>query len=388
VTLPLPSTPPRERPTRIISLLVLVSSAVAPGLIAMVEGAPVWALSGVLPLLAALVVLAHDHDRRVEYAARRLLTAERQQERMAESVRHVGRAFGSGLDLPALADVMADTEVDALDASRTLVRVAGHDASAGLPDPSLDALLEDVAESAVGGRKTTFAGSGSGEHAMAHPLHDGSGVLAVARGSGPFTTEERALLAWLAAQAEVSVENVALHERLLEQVNVDGLTGLGNRRVFQETLTRELALARRTGAPLGLIVLDLDDFKAVNDTHGHPAGDAVLAAVGRALRTAMRTTDTVVRWGGEEFAVILPHTDVGGAAAAATSAHAAIRRVRVPLPDGSALRVTASLGVASAPRCSRDPEGLYAAADEALYEAKQQGKDRVCTAGTAATVAR
>ena len=376
-------------PRRVISLVVLVACAIAPGLVAISEGAPLWALSGVLPLVAALVVLAHDHDYHIHQAAHRLVAIERERARLAESVKHVGRAFGSGLDLPALADVMARTASDALDARRSLVRVPGHDSHGGPADASLDTLLELVASSAAdGGSATTVLRSTSGHHAMAHPLRDGAGVLAVARSARAFTEEQQGLLAWLAGQAAVSVENVALHERLREQAHVDELTGLGNQRAFHETLHRELSLARRTGVPVGLVLLDLDDFKRVNDTYGHPVGDRVLADVGGVLAAAVRSTDTVTRWGGEEFAVVLPHTDLQGAAVAAESIRAAIGRMRVPLPGGGELEVTASLGVASAPRCSRDPDGLYAVADHALYDAKQSGKDRVGVAapGAHATV--
>lgn len=369
-------------PTRVISLVVLVACAIAPGVVALLEGAPIWALAGILPLLVALVVLARDHDAHIEQAARRLIAAERERARLAESVKHVGRAFGAALDLPALADVMASTASDAIDARRALVRVPGYDGWGGPRDGSLDALLELVAATAADGRTTTtFLQSSSGHHAMAHPLRDGAGVLAVARSARSFTEEEQGLLTWLAGQAAVSVENVALHERLREQAQVDELTGLGNQRAFHETLERELAIARRSGVPVGLVLLDLDDFKQVNDVHGHPTGDRLLAEVGRVLRGAVRSTDTVTRWGGEEFAVVLPHTDLQGAAVAAESVRVAISRIRVPLPDGKGLRVTASLGVASSPSCSRDPDGLYAVADEALYDAKQAGKNRVGVAG-------
>lgn len=373
----------RSRPVRVVSLVALAVSAVAPGIIALSEGASAWALAGVLPLVTILVILMRDHDRHIEQAARRLVVVERERARLAESVKHVVRAFGSGLDLHALADVMAQTAADALDARRALVRMGDHDAFGGGPaDASLDNLLDLVAESAVGGRTTTFLHSAAtGHHAIAHPLREGAGVLAVARSARAFTEEEQGLLAWLGGQAAVSVENVALHERLVEQAQVDDLTGLGNQRVFHEALARELDAARHVGVPVSLILVDLDDFKAVNDRHGHPSGDRVLAAAGHAVRGAVRTSDTVARWGGEEFAVILPHTDADGAALAAESVREAVSRVRVPVAGGAVVSVTASVGVAASPGSGGDPEALYALADQALYEAKQRGKDRVAVAG-------
>ncbi len=369
---------------RVLSLVVLVACAIAPGVVALLYGAPLWALTGILPLVGSLVVLAHDHDHRIEQAARRLVAVERERDRLAESVRHVGRAFGSRLDLPALTQVMAGTASDALDSRRSLVRIGEHVGRGGAADGELDGLLDDTAGSAAATDDLVFGHSPSGHHAMAHPLRAGAGVLAVARSARDFTEDEQALLAWLAGQATIGAENVALHERLREQAQVDELTGLGNNRVFRESLERELALSARSGADVGLVLMDLDDFKDVNDTHGHPTGDRVLAEVGAALRNAVRCTDTVVRWGGEEFAVVLPHTDLTGTTVAAEAVRRAVSRVRVALPGGTPLRITASLGVATGPGNGREADRLYAVADRALYEAKQSGKDRVVVAAVGA----
>ncbi|WP_354700024.1 hypothetical protein DSM112329_00285 [Paraconexibacter sp. AEG42_29] len=375
------------RPVRVLSLVVLVAAALVPGAAALAQGAGGWALMGVVPLLIALVVLARDHDARARDAARRIVTLERDRhrlgrdrDRLAASVRQVGRAFGS-LDLGALAAKLAETAADALDADRSLVLVAGKAAASGAEDAGLDTLLHGAAARAVRRRMPVILPGAGGAVAIAHPVGDAGDVLAVARASGSFTGEEESLLAWLAGQAVTSVATVAVHERLRQQAHVDELTGLGNKRAFHETLARELALTRRTGVPVGLIVIDLDDFKAVNDTHGHPVGDQVLVEVAVSLRDAVRSTDTVVRWGGEEFAVVLPHTDLRGAAVVAETVRAAVGGTRVPLRDGGELRVTASVGVAAAPDCAGDPDGLYAIADQALYVAKQRGKDRSCVAG-------
>lgn len=376
---PQPS-PTAAPPARVLSLVVLVAAALAPGVVAIAQGAPVITLAAVLPLLVALVVLAQDHDTRVHDAARRLVAAERDRERLADSVRAVGRAFGA-LDLAGLADLMASTAADALGASRSLVRVAGHSARGGPRDARADALLDEAVARAADGHRAAMTAAGEDRLvALAHPLRDGAGVLAVARAGEPFTAEDRSLLAWLAGQTATSVANVALHQRLHAEAHVDGLTGLANRRTLDETLARELALSRRTQDPVGLVIIDVDDFKQVNDTHGHPVGDRVLVEIADALRAAVRTTDTVARWGGEEFAVVLPHTDLRGAAVAGETVRGALAGVRVPLVGGGELRLTASVGVAAAPETAADPTGLLAAADAALYRAKEQGKDRTCVA--------
>ena len=130
----------------------------------------------------------------------------------------------------------------------------------------------------------------------------------------------------LAGQAVVALENARLHRIVERQALVDGLTGLANRRQADETLASELARAERLGGPVGLILADVDDFKAVNDRHGHPTGDIVLRDLAETFRETVREIDTAARWGGEEFAVILPGTDLEGAAQLA-------ERLRVALSE-------------------------------------------------------
>jgi len=157
---------------------------------------------------------------------------------------------------------------------------------------------------------------------------------------------------------------------------VDGLTGAYNRRHVSEVLESELARAGRSGEPVGLLLLDLDHFKRVNDHHGHGGGDEVLREVTRRLTAAVRNFDTVGRWGGEEFVVIVPGTlDDDALRAAAESVRSAIRRAPFALGDELVV-VTGSVGAARAD----DGEGadeLVAAADRALYTAKRRGRDRV-----------
>jgi diguanylate cyclase (GGDEF)-like protein len=161
---------------------------------------------------------------------------------------------------------------------------------------------------------------------------------------------------------------------LAEASRRDGLTGLPNRRAFDEELAREVARAGRTGGPLAVVVLDVDRFKAVNDRHGHAAGDAVLREVAARAAAAARRGDLAARIGGEEFALILPSADLAGAAELAERIRAAI--AGSPVHAGEPLAVTASLGCAAlAP--GEAPGALLARADARLYEAKRAGRDRV-----------
>jgi diguanylate cyclase (GGDEF)-like protein len=157
----------------------------------------------------------------------------------------------------------------------------------------------------------------------------------------------------------------------------DPLTGLPNRRAFDEDLAREAARAARTGAPLAVVVLDVDRFKAVNDAHGHAAGDAVLRAVAARAAGAIRAGDVLARIGGEEFAILLAGADLARAVEAAER----VRRALAGLPveaAGRALAVTASFGCAAL-GAGEAPHALVARADARLYQAKRDGRDRVAS---------
>jgi diguanylate cyclase (GGDEF)-like protein len=177
---------------------------------------------------------------------------------------------------------------------------------------------------------------------------------------------------------------VRLHRIVERQALVDDLTGLANRRQAERTLDVELTRGNRFGTPVSVALVDLDNFKGVNDVYGHQAGDAVLREVAHALVGALRQFDVAARWGGEEFLLVLPGTDAAGATRVAERLRAAVASRAVPTAGGAVLRVTASFGVASHPPAASREE-LVATADEALYEAKRTGKNRVVTGGAAAT---
>jgi two-component system cell cycle response regulator len=182
-----------------------------------------------------------------------------------------------------------------------------------------------------------------------------------------------------AGQAAVAMDNVLLHQEAQRLSITDGLTGLSNYRYFQQTLGREIERASRFGRTLALLMLDLDLFKQVNDTYGHQVGDAVLIEVADRVRAEVREVDVVARYGGEEFVVVLPETDLEGAAHIAKRIWERVRNrpLHVQTPD---LRLTVSIGVAVFPEHGDSPSTLVRAADGALYSAKNAGRDRVCTA--------
>jgi diguanylate cyclase (GGDEF)-like protein len=157
---------------------------------------------------------------------------------------------------------------------------------------------------------------------------------------------------------------------------VDPLTELSRRHVLEDALRRETGRLRRTGGSLALVMVDLDHFKRINDTHGHRVGDQVLARVGRLLRSSARNLDLPARFGGEEFAVLLYDTEMDGALSFAERFRGNLREMRVPVEGRAAVEVTASLGVAVGSDLV-DPEALIEAADRALYRAKSEGRDRL-----------
>jgi diguanylate cyclase (GGDEF)-like protein len=164
--------------------------------------------------------------------------------------------------------------------------------------------------------------------------------------------------------------------RYLRLAETDALTGLTNRRHFLELAARELARSRRYGSPMSLVLVDLDHFKRVNDKYGHLVGDQVLTAAARALASGLREIDVIARHGGEEFAILLPETDLNGAREVAERSCRRLAEA-VTLVDGAEIRITASMGVASATGGAASLDDLLGRADRAMYGAKRAGRDRV-----------
>ncbi|MBI5101492.1 MAG: diguanylate cyclase [Nitrospirae bacterium] len=183
------------------------------------------------------------------------------------------------------------------------------------------------------------------------------------------------LLEVLCNQASMSLANALLHSKIETLATTDGLTGLYNHRVFQEKFSEELKRHGRMSGPVSLMLTDIDFFKKINDSYGHPVGDIVLRGVSAILRETLRDTDIPARYGGEEFAVILPGTDGHGAKIMAERLRTAVME-KVFNPEGRAFSVTISIGIAVCPADAKTKEELIEKADQALYGAKHGGRNR------------
>jgi len=174
-----------------------------------------------------------------------------------------------------------------------------------------------------------------------------------------------------------------VHARLSDQIGSDPLTGCANRRGLERTLLGVCRLAKRRQATVGFAAIDIDFFKQINDTRGHPEGDRVLRQLGTILRSTARETDTVARLGGDEFVVVLPDTEWRGAQIFAERLRSAVQAGTFGPPE-EPIRMTLSIGIAVAETAAQlEPDLLMGAADEALYQAKAGGRDRI--AGSKAT---
>lgn len=214
------------------------------------------------------------------------------------------------------------------------------------------------------------------------PLRERSGnvgALVLTGREDAFGAVTRQVLQMIGNQAAAVLRTLRLMEQHKEVAIRDGLTGLLNRRAFQDLLKNSVARHDRQKTSFGLVLLDIDHFKKLNDSHGHPAGDEALRQVARALHEHARAGDEVARYGGEEFAVVLPAADAKSAQDAAERLRRQIERTTVRFAGGS-IRLTASFGVGIWPDHGRTPEALLSAADKALYSAKQSGRNRVALA--------
>jgi two-component system, cell cycle response regulator len=282
----------------------------------------------------------------------RLDELEAERGRLRDVISRFGEALGATHDPEQLMRLIVEAAMEATRAAGgVLVGTSGELVKAGYPDKGTERIEVPL---------------------QAGNINFGSLLLF----GESFGDEDRMTAASLASHAVVALDNARLHRIVERQALIDGLTGLPNRRQCEETLADELARVERFGGSLAVVVADLDWFKDVNDRYGHPAGDTVLREFALLLQETVRDVDLASRWGGEEFVLILPGTDLEGGAQVAERIRLALTRRIVLAADGTPIPVTASFGVAATPPARTGSE-LFAAADAALYEAKRAGKNRV-----------
>lgn len=345
--------------------------------------------------------LASSLNAIAESLRRRTADAQSSRDQMRESVRRLGEALRSTHDLMKLLSVVLETALAAvggtsgaiylLSARRNelVIKVGRH------LDPTLAekriALGQGLAGWVAEHRTSTKLPSPSGPSlaepepmeatAIAVPLETQSqllGVLAI-YGHGAldhFRDDDLETIEFLARQAGIGIDNILLHQEAERQAITDGLTGLWNHRFFQMTASKALAQAKRHDRTLSMLVIDIDDFKKVNDQYGHQRGDAILIEVASRISNHVREGETLARYGGEEF-VMVSEIDAPGARVVAER----VRRDVAARPFGDEgerpLKVTVSIGYATFPFHGTTPETLLRSADTAMYAAKARGKNRV-----------
>jgi diguanylate cyclase (GGDEF)-like protein len=350
-------------------LLAFAACLLFVALVAYLEGRSI--VRTVQELVAAVGAIAGGRlDRRVSVRGR-------------DELAQLGHAFNEMAE--ELEERLAELDTERLRVRQATLRF-GQALSATHDDDQLRRTVVETAvdaTSAVGGTlngadgELVHCGDRDGADRLELPLRAGHELFGTLVLVGPrFSRDDVETATLLAGHAGVALENARLHRIVERQALVDDVTGLANRRRAEEALAAELSRAERFESPVALVLADLDDFKAVNDRHGHQAGDVVLRAVADVLAASVREVDLAARWGGEEFLVLLPETDAEGAVGVAERVRAALAERDILLATGEEARITASFGVASFPPALSSDE-LVARADEALYRAKRAGKDRV-----------
>lgn len=212
-------------------------------------------------------------------------------------------------------------------------------------------------------------------HALLEHERRSAGLLLLAR-ADPFSEHEQQILSIFSTQISMLLDMIRARERIVNLADTDDLTGMWNRRYFRRQLPHEIERARTFNIPLSLLMFDIDEFKHINDSFGHGIGDVVLSELCGSVRETLRPTDTLARYGGDEFAVILPHTDLAGACAVSERILARIRELTIPADEEGAIRCSISIGVAEYLRDDASANEFVHRADEKLYSSKRAGKNR------------
>ena len=335
---------------------------------------------------------------------RPLQSALRSRLSRADVLAEVIRAVNTTLDPERVADAIVAHAADWLPAPTWVVYALDHAGVRTLGSRALTTALEPAA-SAVGhwvlkhgdgcaamdvATDRRFAGTAVSATAIAFPL-DCRGrtigaLVGLEKGAAAkepaFAPATAAALRWAFEPGAIALDNAIRVQRAEALSVTDDLTQLYNSRYLSQVLRRETKRASRSGRPLSLLFIDLDGFKSINDTHGHLYGSRALVEAAGLIRQSARETDVVSRFGGDEFALILPDTGSEGAAAVGERIRERVNAHGFLQGDGLNIHLTVSVGVATLPDVAASTEGLIQAADEAMYHVKDHGKNGIYIAGT------
>ena len=328
-----------------------------------------------------------------------LLIVLRQQTAELDTLRRLSLHFSSSLNLSTILNTVVSDAVELLENPRT--------AHIFLYDEEKDLLQFGAARDEEGPKEKsyseprknglTYQVARTGKPIIIpdmrkHPIYEGApkewggsilgiplkvedsvvGVMNISRSTtGEFSKPDLRLLELLAEQAAISISNARIHAKVSKQAKSDTLTGLPNRRALDERLEQEILASHRTGHPFATVMMDLDGFKVVNDTYGHPVGDLVLNALFNYLALGLRSSDFLARYGGDELTLVLPQSDMLSTKLVTDKMIEQLHKFSYTLPDGSNLKISMSGGIALYPIHGNTASQLLRAADSALYSAKK-----------------
>lgn len=204
-----------------------------------------------------------------------------------------------------------------------------------------------------------------------------AGLIAVYRSEAPFSKQEQDVLHIVSSILSLVLSNIRAQQKIQQLADQDELTGMGNKRSMRKRLAAEVERSRIYKVPLSVLMFDVDDFKYINDNYGHPLGDVLLSELCGAIKETLRPTDHLARFGGDEFTIVLPHTDLKGARATADRILERVRKLRLTTDDGRMVTTSVSIGLASFLDSDQGPADLLQRADDRLYDSKHGGKNKV-----------
>ncbi len=292
------------------------------------------------------------------------------------AVVHWTQAEEKAVILGAHGELMAPYKGQSLDVNRSLLKLAMDNRHFLPVNGELHNPRQVVIHDSI-----SFSDMGS---VLVQPLIEGDrsigAMVFASRERGVFTAQRRDMLGALSSQVAIGLQKALMYKRMEEMATTDGLTGLTNHRAFQERFTEMLARAERMQTPLTALIIDIDKFKRINDTYGHPIGDTVIRGVAGVLKRQARSIDMAARYGGEEFAMVMEATDAEGARVAAERIRQEVESLVFDSPLGP-FKATLSIGFASFPADGTHKQQLIDRADRALYWAKEHGRNQVAYYG-------